>query len=55
MNKFNEVEFFAYVASVSWEHVVTLTDNINLQVNDWSDTFSAIIVKHAPIREMRIS
>ena len=55
MNNFIEGDFLADVASVCWEHVVTLTDNINSLVNDWSAIFSAIIEKHAPLREMRVS
>ena len=55
MNNFMEGEFLADVASVCWEHVVTLTDDINSLVNDWSAIFSALIYKHAPLREMRVS
>ena len=55
MNKFIEGEFLADVASVCWEHVVTVSDNINSLVNDWSAIFSALIEKHAPLREMRVS
>ena len=55
MNNFIEGEFLADAASVCWEHVVPVSDNINLLVNDWSAIFSALIEKHAPLREMRAS
>ena len=55
MNNFIEGEFLADVASVCWEHVVTVSDNITSLVNDWSAIFSALIEKHAPLREMRVS
>ena len=54
MNSFIEGGFLADVASVCLEHVVSLTDNINSLVNDWSAIFSALIEKHAPLREMRV-
>ena len=31
------------------------TDDINVLVNDWSNLFSIIIDKHAPLIEMRVS
>ena len=55
MKNFLEGEFLADVACVCWEHVVTVTDNINSLVNDWSTIFSALIEKHAPLKEMRVS
>ena len=55
MNNFMEGKVLADVASVCWEHVVTLTDNINLLVNAWSAIFSALIEKPAPLREIRVS
>lgn len=35
--------------------MVTLTDNINSLVNDYSAILSAIIEKHALLREMRVA
>ena len=35
--------------------MVTLTDNINSLVNDWSANFSAFIEKYGRLREMRVS
>ena len=55
MNNFIECDFLNDVASVYWEHVVILTDNVNSLVNDWSAIFSGRIEKHAPLREMRVS
>ena len=31
------------------------TDDIDVLVNDWSNLFSIIIDKHAPLIEMRVS
>ena len=55
MSNFMEGKFLADVASVCWEHVVTSTDNINSLVNVWSTIFSALIEKHAPLREVCVS
>ena len=55
VNNFIEGEFLADIACVCWEHVVTITDNINSLVNDWSAIFSALIEKHVPLREMPVS
>ena len=55
MKNFIEGEFLADVASVCCDQVVTMTDNINSLVNDWSAIFSALIEKHAPLTEMRVS
>ena len=55
INNSNEGGFLAELASVCWEHVVTISDNINSLVNDWSAIFSALIEKHPPLRERRVS
>ena len=47
MNNFIEGDFLADVASVCFEHVTTLADNVNSLVNEWSAVFSAINEKHA--------
>ena len=47
INNFIEGEFLVDVASVCREHVVTITDNIDSLVNDWSEIFSTLIEKHA--------
>ena len=55
MKNFNEEEFLAEVASMQWVQMLPDTDDINLLVNSWSNLFSSIIDKHAPIAEMRVS
>ena len=47
--------FLADVSGICWEQMVSGTDDINLLVNRWSNVFSMIIEKHAPIVEMRVS
>ena len=39
----------------SWEQVLGHSDDINVLVNNWSSIFSAIIEKHAPLRQIRVS
>ena len=55
MKNFNEEAFLADVSGVCWEQMLTETDDINLLVNYWSEMFSLIIEKHAPLSEMRVS
>ena len=55
MKNFNEEAFLADVSGICWEQMVNETDDINLLVNHWSNWFSMIIEKHAPIVEMRVS
>ena len=54
MKHFNEE---AFVADVAYIHMQMLleTDDINVLVNDWSNLFSIMIDKHAPLIEMRVS
>ena len=54
MKNFNEEAFLADVSGISWEQMLTATDNIDILVNLWSNLFSAIIEKHAPMTEMRV-
>ena len=55
MKHFNEEAFLADVAGICWEQMLLETDVINVLVNDWSNLFSIIIDKHAPLIEMRVS
>ena len=55
MKHFNEEAFLADVSRICWEQMLTETDDINLLVNYWSEMFSVIIEKHAPLSEMRVS
>ena len=55
MKNFNEEAFLADVSGICWEQMLTETDDINLLVNYWSEMFSLIIEKHAPLIEMRVS
>ena len=45
----------ADVAEVSWEGVVSVTNDIDSMVETWSDLFLSIIGKHAPVRDIRVS
>ena len=55
MKNFNEEAFLADVSGICWEQMLTETDDINLLVNYWSEMFSLIIEKHAPLIEIRVS
>ena len=55
MKKFSEEAFSNDVASIDWEQVLGHSDDINVLVNNWSSIFSAIIEKHAPLRQIRVS
>ena len=55
MKNFNEESFLADFSNFCWEELVYRTDDTNTMVSDWSSAFSALIEKHAPIREMRVS
>ena len=45
----------ADVSGMCWGQMLNETDDINLLVNYWSEMFSFIIEKHAPLSEMRVS
>ena len=55
MKNFKEDEFLSDVSSICWGRVFQQTDDINTLVNDWSNLFSLVIEKHAPLKEMRVS
>ena len=55
MKHCNEESFLADISHFFWDELVYRTDDTNTMVNDWSPLFSAVIEKHAPIREMRVS
>ena len=55
MKNFNEEAFLADVSGICWEQMLTESDDINVLVNYWSEMFSLIIAKHAPLSEMRVS
>ena len=55
MKNFREEAFLADDSGICWEQMVSGTDDINLLVNRWSNMFSMIIERHAPMVEMRVS
>ena len=55
MKHFNESAFLAHISSIDWEVAVNKTDDFIVVVEEWSSLFSAVIEKHAPTREMRVS
>ena len=55
MKNFNEAAFLADVSGICWEQMLIETDDTNCLVNNWSNLFSLMIDKHAPITEMRVS
>ena len=55
MKNFNEQAFLPDVAGINWEQMLNETDDINVLVNHWTNIFSLVIDKHAPLCEMRVS
>ena len=55
MKNFDEQAFLSDVSSIWWVGMLNETDGINVLVNNWTDLFSLIANKHAPITEMRVS
>ena len=55
VQRFNESALLADICSIDWELVVSKTDDVNVVVEEWSPLLSAVIEKHAPTREMRVS
>lgn len=55
MKHFEESAFFVDISSIRWGHVVNKKDKVNVMVKKWSSFFSAVIDKHAPMREMKVS
>ena len=55
MKNFDEAAFLADVSQINWDRVVGRPVDINVFFDDWSNLFSMIIYKHAPIRSTRVS
>ena len=55
MKNFNEAAFLADASGICWGQILNETNDINSLVNNWSNLFSLIIDKHAPITEMRVA
>ena len=55
MKHFNESAFLADISSIDWELVVNKTGEVNVMIEEWLSLFSAVIEKHFPTREMRVS
>ena len=55
MKHFNEEAFLTDVSDIDWVRLLDDTDDINILVNKWSNLFSTVIGKHAPLTEMRVS
>ena len=55
MKNFNEEAFLADVSGICWERMLNEMDDIDVLVSNWSNLFSLIIEKHAPMTVMRVS
>ena len=55
MKNFNPDAFQFDVSSICWEHIVTITDDVNYSVCEWTNIFSLTIEKHAPSCRIRVS
>ena len=52
---FNEQANRADVASICWDQIVIQCTEIDLVAQEWSNAFSSIIEKHAPMKTIRAS
>ena len=55
MKKFSEEAFLRDVASIDWEQALGFSGDANLLVQQFSNVFSQVIEKHAPLRQIRVS
>ncbi len=55
MKNFDETQFLNDLLSVDWKSIVSNTDDISIVVENWSNMFSVILEKHAPMRNRRVS
>ena len=55
MKTFSEEAFLRDVASIDWEQALGFSSDANLLVQQFSDVFSEVIEKHAPLRQIRVS
>ena len=52
MKNFNEQMFLNDVAGINWIRALGQTDDIDILVKNWSNLFSSVIEKHAPVQTM---
>lgn len=55
MKKFNKTKFVEDLSEIDWNGIVSNTDDIYAVVYDWTNMFSLIFEKHAPVRNRRVS
>ena len=53
--KFNGEAFLSDVASICWEQIVRKSNNLDSLVQEWTNIFSYIVEKHAPLKSIRVS
>ena len=53
--KFSSQSFLNDVAQIHWKQVIGSSNDVNLLVQNWSNIFSLVIDKHAPLREIHVS
>ena len=55
LKNLKKTEFLNDLLSVDWKGIVSNTHDINTTVEQWSQLFSLILEKNAPIRNKRVS
>ena len=55
MKNFNEQMFLRDAASINWVKALDQTDDVNVLVSNWSQLFSSVIKKQAPVQTVRVS
>ena len=55
MKHFDKNAFLRDIYSIRCNQVVNKTDNVGVMIKEWTSLLSAVMEKHAPIREVRVS
>ena len=55
MKKFSEEAFLRDVASIYWKQALGFSSDAHLLVQQFSNVFSKVMEKHAPLRQIRVS
>ena len=55
MKHFVSERFIEDLVSTPWEQIASMPDDVNDAVSEWTNKFSVILEKHAPLRQRRVT
>ena len=55
IKNFDQAEFVSDLLGVDWRGILQNTNDVNVVVSKWTNMFSLILEKHAPVRNRRVS